>query len=159
MNENILVKTDKIRITSTFLMCKQTYTCYTFCKKVEVSHMEKRLLKTAIYSFLIGFALTVIFVPIGQERIDWLGDVSTVLSYPDYFYMVFRYALMFTAVCVLVAYLQMAYRQTDKKDPLARCVVEWIIEPLKSLFIGFASVTMIGIVLALFIAVFLILFT
>jgi hypothetical protein len=121
-------------------------------------HVEKRLLKTAVYSFLIGFALTVIFVPIGQERIGWLGDVSTAVSYPDYFYMVFRYALMFTAVCVLVAFLRVANRQTDGKIPLARFVVEWIIEPLKSLFIGFASVTMIGIVLVLAVAAFLILF-
>ncbi|USG67071.1 hypothetical protein NDK47_07210 [Brevibacillus ruminantium] len=117
--------------------------------------MEKPILKTALYSFLIGFALCIIFLPIGVDHIPWFFDLDTRLGYTDYFYLIARYALMFSMACTLAVTLLLFHQKRSHSNPLVKFVVEWIIEPLYSLFIGFASVTLIGFVISFLFSAFL----
>ena len=72
--------------------------------------MEKILVKTAIYTFLISFSL--LLLSLDRERVtkDAVGNYSSVVyTYPEYFLMLLRYSIILTIISVLIVCLIKLY--------------------------------------------------
>ncbi len=107
--------------------------------------MEKILIKTACYSFVIGLVLMIIFVPRGIDTLDYLGNVITIdMNYADYFFMIGRYALIFASFCTLAVFILEMQKRNDGANRLIAFLVDWVFEPLKSFVFGFAAIISIG---------------
>ena len=72
--------------------------------------MERILVKTAIYTFLISFSL--FLLSLDRERVtkDVVGNYSSVvITYPEYFLMLLRYSIILTIISVLIVCLIKLY--------------------------------------------------
>ncbi|KON90143.1 hypothetical protein AF332_27305 [Sporosarcina globispora] len=76
--------------------------------------MEKIIVKTGIYSFIVSFFLLVAFM----KRIESITDVegmtsSIVTPYPEFFFNIFRYSAITSIIAVIIA---IAYLFSMKKN-------------------------------------------
>ncbi|NGQ96444.1 hypothetical protein G3578_14870 [Brevibacillus sp. SYP-B805] len=107
--------------------------------------MEKKLVKCAVYSFIVGLVLMIIFVPRTTAYENGMGMYTTVtMPYADYFFMIVRYALIFASICVLVLFTVEVNKRREQPDPFLRFLVQWVIEPIQSFFVGFFGVIVVG---------------
>jgi hypothetical protein len=75
--------------------------------------MEKILVKTGIYSFIIPFFILVAFTKREDEVINYEGYTSTAVTpYAEYFFSIFRYSVIASLLAVGVAF---AYLMSEKK--------------------------------------------
>ncbi|MEH6945015.1 hypothetical protein [Bacillus sp. JJ722] len=78
--------------------------------------MEKILVKTAIYTFLVSFSL--LLVSLDRERVtqDAAGNYSSeAYTYPEYFLMLLRYSIIITFILVIVVFLIKLYKKFKGK--------------------------------------------
>lgn len=67
--------------------------------------MEKFLVKTGIYSFVISFLLLFILIPREESTTDLNGMSSfTETSYTDFFFNLARYSVIISIISVVVVY-------------------------------------------------------
>lgn len=65
--------------------------------------MEKLLVKTGIYSFIVSFSLLFVFIPRTRNTTDVNGMTSgMVIPYPDFFFNITRYSIIISSVAVIV---------------------------------------------------------
>ncbi|MGG0666854.1 hypothetical protein ABE042_22530 [Viridibacillus arvi] len=65
--------------------------------------MEKILVKTGIYSFVISFFLLVVFMKIEKSTTDIEGMTSFVVTpYPEFFFNIFRYSIITSIIAVIL---------------------------------------------------------
>jgi hypothetical protein len=75
--------------------------------------MEKILVKTGVYSFIIPFFIFVAFTKRKEEVINYEGyNSTTVTPYAEYFFTIFRYSVIASLIAVGVAF---AYLMSEKK--------------------------------------------
>ncbi|ARK32638.1 hypothetical protein [Halalkalibacter krulwichiae] len=68
--------------------------------------MERTLVKTAIYSFILSFSMLLLFIDRVQTVQDATGAYSGVArTYPDYFLMLVRSSIAITLCVVIVVFL------------------------------------------------------
>lgn len=76
--------------------------------------MEKVLVKTAIYSFIVSFMLLLVWM----DRVKYTTDVNGMGStaeilYPDFFFMITRYSIIISIISVILLYVKL--RSKKKK--------------------------------------------
>ncbi|MGE7837639.1 hypothetical protein [Viridibacillus arvi] len=65
--------------------------------------MEKILVKTGIYSFVVSFFLLVVFTKIEESITDVEGMTSFVVTpYPEFFFNIFRYSIITSIIAVIL---------------------------------------------------------
>lgn len=75
--------------------------------------MEKIIVKTGIYSFIVSFFLLVAFMKRIESTTDVDGMTSSVITpFPEFFFTIFRYSVITSIVAVLIA---IAYLVSMKK--------------------------------------------
>ncbi|WP_404357417.1 hypothetical protein LG291_03315 [Cytobacillus firmus] len=66
--------------------------------------MEKIIVKTGIYSFIVSFFLLVAFMKRIESTTDVDGMTSSVItSYPEFFFTIFRYSVITSIIAVIIA--------------------------------------------------------
>ncbi|MBN8203533.1 hypothetical protein [Bacillus sp. NTK034] len=76
--------------------------------------MEKFIVKTGIYSFIVSFFLLVAFMKRIESTTDAGGMTSSVITpYPEFFFTIFRYSVITSVIAVLIA---IAYLFSIKKN-------------------------------------------
>ncbi|TRZ40549.1 hypothetical protein CEQ21_06505 [Niallia circulans] len=76
--------------------------------------MEKILVKTGIYSFIVSFFLLVIFKKREISDIDEEGWTSyTEIPYSEYFFTIFRYSVIIS-LCAVLSMLLYIYANKTK---------------------------------------------
>ncbi|MFS0781303.1 hypothetical protein [Bacillus sp. 1P06AnD] len=69
--------------------------------------MEKLLVKTALYTFVVSFSIMLVLVDRVRVTKDVTGMYSSeAYTYPDYFFMLIRYSLILTFIAVLIVILK-----------------------------------------------------
>jgi len=75
--------------------------------------MEKILVKTGIYSFIVSFFLLVVFMKKEESTTDTEGMTSFVITpYPEFFFHIFRYSIITSIIAVIFV---CAYLLSSKK--------------------------------------------
>lgn len=75
--------------------------------------MEKILVKTGIYSFVVTFFILVAFMQIEESTTDVEGMTSFVVTpYPEFFFNIFRYSIITSIIAVI---LVCVYLLSNKK--------------------------------------------
>ena len=75
--------------------------------------MEKIIVKTGIYSFIVSFFLLVAFMKRIESTTDVDGMTSSVITpFPEFFFTIFRYSVITSIIAVLIA---IAYLVSMKK--------------------------------------------
>ncbi|MEN8702291.1 hypothetical protein [Bacillus infantis] len=75
--------------------------------------MEKILVKTGVYSFIIPFFILVAFTKREDEVTNYEEYTSTIVTpYAEYFFTIFRYSVIASLIAVGVAF---AYLMSEKK--------------------------------------------
>ncbi|MBK3496468.1 hypothetical protein JFL43_16700 [Viridibacillus sp. YIM B01967] len=65
--------------------------------------MEKILVKTGIYSFVVTFFILVAFMQIEESTTDVEGMTSFVVTpYPEFFFHIFRYSIITSIIAVIL---------------------------------------------------------
>jgi len=65
--------------------------------------MEKILVKTGIYSFVVTFFILVAFMQIEESTTDVEGMTSFVVTpYPEFFFNIFRYSIITSIIAVIL---------------------------------------------------------
>ncbi|WOD64890.1 hypothetical protein NQZ71_23500 (plasmid) [Niallia taxi] len=78
--------------------------------------MEKILVKTGIYSFIVSFFLLVIFKKREISDIEEEGWTSyTEIPYSEYFFTIFRYSIITSLFAVLFMLLYIFANKTNHK--------------------------------------------
>ncbi|MEI2466802.1 hypothetical protein [Niallia taxi] len=78
--------------------------------------MEKILVKTGIYSFIVSFFLLVIFKKREKSDIEEEGWTSyTEIPYSEYFFTIFRYSIITSLFAVLFMLLYNFANKTNHK--------------------------------------------
>ncbi|WP_394582195.1 hypothetical protein [Cytobacillus firmus] len=63
--------------------------------------MEKIIVKTGIYSFIVSFFLLVAFMKRIESTTDVDGMISSVITpYPEFFFTIFRYSVITSIIAV-----------------------------------------------------------
>ncbi|EFV75256.1 MULTISPECIES: hypothetical protein [Cytobacillus] len=76
--------------------------------------MEKIIVKTGIYSFIVSFFLLVAFMKRIESTTDVDGMTSSVITpFPEFFFTIFRYSVITSIIAVLIA---IAYLASMKKN-------------------------------------------
>ncbi|MBU8771630.1 hypothetical protein [Cytobacillus oceanisediminis] len=76
--------------------------------------MEKIIVKTGIYSFIVSFFLLVAFMKRIESTTDVDGMTSSVITpFPEFFFTIFRYSVITSIIAVLIA---IAYLVSMKKN-------------------------------------------
>lgn len=66
--------------------------------------MEKIIVKTGIYSFIVSFFLLVAFMKRIESTTDVDGMTSSVITpYPEFFFTIFRYSVITSIIAVIIA--------------------------------------------------------
>ncbi|WP_175987400.1 hypothetical protein [Bacillus sp. Marseille-Q1617] len=75
--------------------------------------MEKLLVKTGIYSFIISFSLFVVFLKrernIGFEE----ETIYEITPFPEFFFRIFRYSVIISIIAAVVAFLYVYYLKDE----------------------------------------------
>ena len=81
--------------------------------------MEKILLKTATYTFIISFSLLLVLIPRTELTTDVNGmSSSEAYTYPEYFLMLLRYSIIITFIGVISCFLIKYYKGIKAKKRL-----------------------------------------
>ncbi|MFE6169368.1 hypothetical protein ACFVP8_16090 [Viridibacillus arvi] len=65
--------------------------------------MEKILVKTGVYSFVVTFFILVAFMQIEESTSDVEGMTSFVVTpYPEFFFHIFRYSIITSIIAVIL---------------------------------------------------------
>ncbi|ETT80594.1 hypothetical protein MKZ08_12930 [Viridibacillus sp. FSL R5-0477] len=65
--------------------------------------MEKILVKTGVYSFVVTFFILVAFMQIEESTTDVEGMTSFVVTpYPEFFFHIFRYSIITSIIAVIL---------------------------------------------------------
>ncbi|MCA1054033.1 hypothetical protein LCM10_03455 [Rossellomorea aquimaris] len=84
--------------------------------------MEKVIVKTGTYTFILSFFLFVIFM--NREEPFEVGDggmSSFVTPYPDFFFQIFKFSAITTVIAIIIASLYfVAKRQEAESKDKAR---------------------------------------
>ncbi|MEK5530262.1 hypothetical protein BK128_20675 [Viridibacillus sp. FSL H7-0596] len=65
--------------------------------------MEKILVKTGVYSFVVTFFILVAFMQIEESTNDVEGMTSFVVTpYPEFFFHIFRYSIITSIIAVIL---------------------------------------------------------
>ncbi|OMC77714.1 hypothetical protein [Viridibacillus sp. FSL H8-0123] len=65
--------------------------------------MEKILVKTGVYSFVVTFFILVAFMQIEESTNDVEGMTSfVVIPYPEFFFHIFRYSIITSIIAVIL---------------------------------------------------------
>lgn len=76
--------------------------------------MEKIIVKTGIYSFIVTFFLLVAFMKRIESTTDVDGMTSSVITpFSEFFFTIFRYSVITSIIAVLIA---IAYLVSIKKN-------------------------------------------
>lgn len=76
--------------------------------------MEKILVKTGIYSFIVPFFLLVVFMKREESTTDAEGLSSSVITpYSEFFFNIFRYSVITSLLAVTIA---LVYLISEKKN-------------------------------------------
>lgn len=76
--------------------------------------MEKIIVKTGIYSFIVTFFLLVAFMKRIESTTDVDGMTSSVITpFSEFFFTIFRYSVITSIIAVLIA---IAYLVSMKKN-------------------------------------------
>ncbi len=74
--------------------------------------MEKIIVKTAIYSFIISFSLLLVFLNRTYSTEDVNGYISTSgTSYPDFFFMITEYSIILSIISVILVFAYLRFRK------------------------------------------------
>jgi hypothetical protein len=66
--------------------------------------MEKIIVKTGIYSFIVSFFLLVAFKKRIESTTDVDGMTSNVITpYPEFFFTIFRYSVIASIIAVIIS--------------------------------------------------------
>ncbi|MGM0973827.1 MAG: hypothetical protein ACQEW2_13185 [Bacillota bacterium] len=66
--------------------------------------MEKIIVKTGIYSFIVSFFLLVAFMKRIESTTEVDGMTSSVITpYPEFFFTIFRYSVITSIIAVIIA--------------------------------------------------------
>ncbi|MFL0366234.1 hypothetical protein ACH0BF_24970 [Pseudobacillus sp. 179-B 2D1 NHS] len=77
--------------------------------------MERTLVKTAIYSFIISFSALLIIMDRTDTSEDADGMTSTwEIPYPDYFFMILQDSIKITFAVIGIAFLIKLFRRNKK---------------------------------------------
>ncbi|MBT2638597.1 hypothetical protein [Bacillus sp. ISL-39] len=75
--------------------------------------MERILVKTGIYSFIVPLFLLVAFMKREESTTDAEGFTSSVVTpYPEFFFNIFRYSVITSLIAVIIVF---AYLISEKK--------------------------------------------
>ncbi|UOQ83535.1 hypothetical protein [Gracilibacillus salinarum] len=67
--------------------------------------MEKRIVKTGIYTFIVSFFLLFALKPRSWNTTDVNGMTSSVIiPYPEFFFTITRYSIIISIVAIIVMY-------------------------------------------------------
>lgn len=77
--------------------------------------MEKIIVKTGIYSFIVSFFLLVAFMKRIESTTDVDGMTSSVITpYPEFFFTIFRYSVITSIIAVTIAIIYLfSMRKND----------------------------------------------
>ncbi|MEH6942218.1 hypothetical protein [Bacillus sp. JJ722] len=74
--------------------------------------MEKILVKTAIYTFIVSFSLLLVSIDRVRVTKDTDGMYSSeAYSYPEYFLMLLRYSIIITFIVVIIVFVIKWYKK------------------------------------------------
>lgn len=109
-----------------------------------VIEIEKKLVKGAIYGFLIGLALALVFIPDTITRID--SNMTTIYSIPirEYLFELLRFAVKTSLATTLVLWIRESYTGSRKKGEPS-----FVIGFIKGFVIVFVLIILVLIVLSL----------
>ncbi|WP_163143920.1 MULTISPECIES: hypothetical protein [Bacillaceae] len=66
--------------------------------------MEKIIVKTGVYSFIVSFFLLVAFMKRIESTTDVDGMTSSVITpYPEFFFTIFRYSVITSIIAVIIS--------------------------------------------------------
>ncbi|KSU63132.1 hypothetical protein AS034_02430 [[Bacillus] enclensis] len=76
--------------------------------------MEKILVKTGIYSFIVPFFLFVALLKREKSTTDVEGmSLFEVTPFPEFFFKIFRYSVIISIIGVVVAFLYVRYLKDE----------------------------------------------
>ncbi|MGN7177191.1 hypothetical protein BK139_14350 [Paenibacillus sp. FSL R5-0490] len=77
--------------------------------------MEKIIVKTGIYSFIVSFFLLVAFMKRIESTKDVDGMTSSIITpFPEFFFTIFRYSVITSIIAVIIAILYLfSMREND----------------------------------------------
>jgi hypothetical protein len=76
--------------------------------------VEKILVKTGIYSFIVPFLLFVIFFKREKEmEFDEEGTMFEITPFPEFFFQIFRYSVIISIIAVVAAFLYVRYLKDE----------------------------------------------
>jgi hypothetical protein len=74
--------------------------------------VERTLVKTAIYSFIISFSLMIVLIQRVRSTTDVNGMVSSVEThYPEFFFMILKNSIIITFIMVIFIFLYKKYKK------------------------------------------------
>ncbi|KQL19096.1 hypothetical protein [Cytobacillus solani] len=77
--------------------------------------MERTLIKTAIYSFIISFSALLVLVNRAGTSEDFNGMRSSwEIPYPDFFFMILEYSIMITFIMVIIVFLIKRFKKRKR---------------------------------------------
>ncbi|MEK3856249.1 hypothetical protein [Cytobacillus sp. FSL H8-0458] len=77
--------------------------------------MEKILVKTGVYSFIVSFFLLVAFMKRIESTTDVDGMTSSIITpFPEFFFAIFRYSVITSIIAVTIAIIYLfSMREND----------------------------------------------
>ncbi|WP_349409431.1 hypothetical protein [Pseudalkalibacillus sp. SCS-8] len=75
--------------------------------------MEKILLKTALYSFVLSFVVSFIFYP---REVPLGSGASEMIPYTEYFFIIARYSAISMSVSLLVVFAYLMVLRSNKQS-------------------------------------------
>lgn len=106
---------------------------------MEVSEIEKKLVKGALYGFLIGLALAILFIP---DTITTYTNSTSSVSYDvpmrDYLLQILRFSVIASLVTTVALWIREYYLGPHKKGEPS--FFKGFFKGFASFFIGFAIV-------------------
>ena len=75
--------------------------------------MERTLVKTAIYSFIISFSLLLVLIPRERYTTDFNGMTSVAgTPYSEFFFMILKYSIIITFIMGIYVFLCKKYKKS-----------------------------------------------
>ncbi|OAB26806.1 hypothetical protein PMSD_24730 [Paenibacillus macquariensis subsp. defensor] len=111
---------------------------------MEVFEIEKRLVKGAIYGFLIGLALAILFIPDTITRVETNVTTSYSISMREYSLKLLRFAVKTSLATTVVLWIREFYLGPRKKGEPS-----FLIGFVKSFAIVFALIILVVVAISL----------
>jgi ABC-type spermidine/putrescine transport system permease subunit I len=79
--------------------------------------VEKMLVKTGIYSFILSFFLFVVFLKREKTTTDFEGMSSyEVTPFPQFFFQIFRYSVIISIIGIVIACAYVFYQKNETSE-------------------------------------------